>query len=97
MREALLKMILKVAIYVPMIVCVCANVSERKLRAVVSDGATTVREVQRRCAAGAGCGACHDAIRQCIRECRAEAHVATVELAVAALGEANYLAEQLRD
>jgi len=55
-----------------MIVCVCANVSERKLHAVVADGATTLREVERRCGAGAGCGACRNAIRECIRECRAE-------------------------
>ena len=80
-------MILKVAINVPMIVCVCANVSERKLRAVVADGATTLREVQRQCDAGAGCGACHDAIRHCIRECRAEAQFASVELVPAATQE----------
>ena len=55
-----------------MIICVCANVSERKLRAVIADGATTLREVERRCGAGAGCGACRNAIRECIRECRAE-------------------------
>lgn len=79
-----LKMILKFAINVPMIVCVCANVSERQLRAVVADGATTLREVQRRCDAGAGCGACRDAIRACIRECRAEAEIATLDLTPAA-------------
>ena len=67
------------------IVCVCANVSERKLRAVVADGATTLREVRRRCDAGAGCGACHQAIRQCIRECRAETEAAAcVELVLPA-------------
>jgi len=77
-------MILKVAIKMSMIVCVCANVSERKLRAVVADGATTPREVQRQCGAGAGCGACRDAIRACIRECRAEAQVASLELVPAA-------------
>jgi bacterioferritin-associated ferredoxin len=80
-------MILKVAISVAMILCVCANVSERKLRAVVADGATTLRAVQRRCGAGAGCGACHDAIRQCIRECRAEAQAASVEPVAAAAAE----------
>jgi bacterioferritin-associated ferredoxin len=72
-------MILKVGIPIPMIVCVCANVSERKLHAIIADGATTLREVQRSCSAGAGCGACLDAIRQCLRECRAAAEVAPVE------------------
>jgi len=76
-------MILKFGINVPMIVCVCANVSQRQLRAVVADGATTLREVQRRCDAGTGCGACRNAIRECIRECRAEAQVATLDLAAA--------------
>ena len=77
-------MIFKFAIQIPMIVCVCANLSERTLRTVIADGATTLREVQRRCGAGAGCGACHAAIRECIRECRADAEVARVELVAAA-------------
>jgi bacterioferritin-associated ferredoxin len=53
-----------------MIVCVCAGVSERKLRAVIADGATTMREIERRCGAGAGCGSCRPAVRQCLRESR---------------------------
>ncbi len=77
-------MILKFGIQIAMIVCVCANVSERKLRAVVAEGATTLREVRQQCGAGAGCGACHDAIRHCVRQCRAEAQIASVELAAAA-------------
>jgi bacterioferritin-associated ferredoxin len=54
-----------------MIVCVCANVSERELRATIDDGATTVKEIGRRCGAGAGCGECRSAIRDCLREHRA--------------------------
>jgi bacterioferritin-associated ferredoxin len=50
-----------------MIVCLCANVSERKLRATIAGGATTVKEVERRCGAGAGCGACRPLIRECLR------------------------------
>jgi bacterioferritin-associated ferredoxin len=53
-----------------MIVCLCANVSERKLRATIADGATTVKEVERRCGAGAGCGACRPLIRECLRAAR---------------------------
>jgi len=57
-----------------MIVCLCANVSERKLRATIAGGATTVKEVERRCGAGAGCGACRPLIRECLRAaCQASA------------------------
>jgi bacterioferritin-associated ferredoxin len=62
-----------------MIVCVCASVSERKLRAVIADGATTMTEIERRCGAGAACGACRSAVRECLRECRlAAAYVSHV-------------------
>lgn len=53
-----------------MIVCVCASVSERKLRAVIADGAVTMKEIERRCGAGTGCGACRSVVRECLRECR---------------------------
>ena len=56
-----------------MIICLCANVSERELRATIADGASTVKEVGRRCGAGAGCGACKPMIRECLREARAAA------------------------
>ena len=64
-----------------MIVCVCASVSERKLRAVIADGASTMTEIERRCGAGAGCGACRSAVRECLRECRMEAAQASIEFA----------------
>ncbi len=79
-----MKMIFKVARWVPMIICVCANVSERKLRAVIADGASTLREIERRCGAGGGCGACRDAIRQCLRESRAAAAAAAPVVALVA-------------
>ena len=56
-----------------MIVCLCANVSERELVATIAAGATTVKEVGRRCGAGAGCGACKPFIRECLSRCRAAA------------------------
>jgi len=59
-----------------MIVCLCAGVSERTLRAHIADGATTLKQIERRCGAGGGCGACRPLIRECLRECRAEACVA---------------------
>jgi bacterioferritin-associated ferredoxin len=56
-----------------MIVCLCANVSERELVATIAAGATTVKEVGRRCGAGTGCGACKPLIRECLSRCRAAA------------------------
>jgi bacterioferritin-associated ferredoxin len=51
-----------------MIVCVCHNVSERKILNVIQDGATTVEQVTRRCEAGGDCGSCRDAIGELIEE-----------------------------
>ena len=56
-----------------MIVCLCANVSERELVETISAGASTVKEVGRRCGAGTGCGACKPLIRECLARCRAAA------------------------
>ncbi len=56
-----------------MIVCLCANVSERELAATITAGATTVKEVGRTCGAGTGCGACKPLIRECLSRCRAAA------------------------
>ncbi len=56
-----------------MIVCLCANVSERKLVETIAAGASTVKEVGRRCGAGTGCGACKPLIRECLDRCRAAA------------------------
>lgn len=56
-----------------MIVCLCSNVSERELVATINAGATTVKEIGRRCGAGAGCGACKPLIRECLARCRAAA------------------------
>lgn len=53
-----------------MIVCLCANVSERELVEIIAAGATTVKEVGRRCGAGTGCGACKPLIRECLARCR---------------------------
>jgi assimilatory nitrate reductase catalytic subunit len=64
-----------------MIVCVCAGISERTLRAVIADGATTMKGIERRCGAGGGCGACRPLVRECLRECRAEAKQLAVEFA----------------
>ncbi|MCC6766395.1 MAG: (2Fe-2S)-binding protein [Deltaproteobacteria bacterium] len=54
-----------------MIVCLCANVSERELVETITAGATTVKEIGRRCGAGTGCGGCKPLIRECLARCRA--------------------------
>jgi bacterioferritin-associated ferredoxin len=56
-----------------MVICICANVGERELLETIAAGATTVKEVGRRCGAGAGCGACRPLIRECLKSCRAVA------------------------
>jgi bacterioferritin-associated ferredoxin len=80
---AVLKMILKVAIQAVMIVCVCAGVSERQLEAVVAGGATTLKEVGRRCGAGTGCGACRSLVRDVLRRAHADAATAPMRTASA--------------
>ena len=76
-----------------MIVCLCANVSERKLVETIAAGASTVKEVGRRCGAGTGCGACKPLIRECLARCRAAAITETSTPVVA--GEAPVAVEPL--
>jgi bacterioferritin-associated ferredoxin len=71
-----------------MIVCLCANVSERELVATITAGATTVKEVGRKCGAGTGCGACKPLIRECLSRCRAAALVETASAPAMAAGVA---------
>ena len=41
-----------------MIVCICRVVSERTIQQAITEGASTVEDLSRRCAAGSCCGAC---------------------------------------
>lgn len=50
-----------------MILCVCAAVSDRKIREVVDAGASTVGSVARITGAGTGCGACVCDIKRMLR------------------------------
>jgi bacterioferritin-associated ferredoxin len=45
-----------------MIVCQCHAVSDRKVRQCVRNGARTLRDVERSCGAGGGCGGCKRAV-----------------------------------
>ena len=57
-----------------MIVCICRRVSDRTVRAVIADGATTPGEVAAACGAGSGCGACCEQICEMIDERRVGEH-----------------------
>lgn len=47
-----------------MIVCHCNGVTDRTIRKVVRDGASTMREVGAACGAGTCCGGCTGSVRQ---------------------------------
>jgi bacterioferritin-associated ferredoxin len=61
-----------------MVVCLCQGVSEKRVRAAICDGAHSRKAVTKACGAGAGCGGCHAAIRDLIREHQAQASRAEV-------------------
>jgi bacterioferritin-associated ferredoxin len=46
-----------------MIVCHCEVISDRHVRAAVDDGAVSLDDVERHCAAGTQCGGCRPALR----------------------------------
>jgi len=56
-----------------MVVCLCQGVSEKRVRGAISAGAHSRKAVTKACGAGAGCGGCHAAIRELIREQQAQA------------------------
>jgi bacterioferritin-associated ferredoxin len=51
-----------------MIVCVCRVVSDRQIKAMAEQGATSA-EIAATCGAGTGCGACRTQIEQIVSEC----------------------------
>jgi bacterioferritin-associated ferredoxin len=52
-----------------MIVCVCNNVSERKIRNAVDAGMTSMAELRKNLDVGTCCGKCHSCAKQVLREC----------------------------
>ncbi len=52
-----------------MIVCVCNNVSDRKIRQAVDSGMTTMAELRTNLGVGACCGKCQSCAKQVLREC----------------------------
>lgn len=59
-----------------MYVCLCRGVSDRKIRAAIAAGATTLAEVGKRTMAGTECGTCHPGIEELLREARDPNHPA---------------------
>lgn len=51
-----------------MLVCHCAVVSDRTIRAAIADGAMDVEGVAQRCGAGVTCGGCHPGIEALLAE-----------------------------
>ncbi len=54
-----------------MVVCLCQGVSDKRVRKAIAGGATSRKKITRACGAGAGCGGCHESIREILREHRA--------------------------
>lgn len=52
-----------------MIVCVCHNVSERKIREAVDAGLTSMPQLRAELGVGTCCGKCHSCAKTVLREC----------------------------
>jgi bacterioferritin-associated ferredoxin len=55
-----------------MIVCVCHNVSEKKIRREVAAGAQSYADLREQLQVGTCCGKCATCARQILRECLSE-------------------------
>jgi bacterioferritin-associated ferredoxin len=55
-----------------MIVCVCNNVSDHKIRRAVDDGLSTMLELRTELDVGTCCGKCHSCAKAVLRECLEE-------------------------
>jgi bacterioferritin-associated ferredoxin len=52
-----------------MIVCHCTGVTDRDIARLVEEGATTVREITRRCGAGRTCAPCRAGLQELLATC----------------------------
>ncbi|GAB3547864.1 hypothetical protein GCM10027343_27580 [Noviherbaspirillum agri] len=55
-----------------MIVCVCHNVSERKIRQAVESGVRSMPELRDKLSVGTCCGKCNSCAKTVLRECLEE-------------------------
>lgn len=51
-----------------MIVCVCNNVSDRKIRQAVDDGANSMVDLRNQLSVGTCCGKCHSCAKRVLRD-----------------------------
>jgi len=58
-----------------MIVCICNNVSDRKIREAVDSGMTSMAELRANLDVGTCCGKCHACAKTVLRECLEEAQI----------------------
>jgi bacterioferritin-associated ferredoxin len=57
-----------------MIVCICNNVSDRKIRQAVDAGATSMTALRNELEVGTCCGKCHSCAKRVLRECLQDAN-----------------------
>lgn len=55
-----------------MIVCVCHNISDRKIRQAVDAGMDTMPQLREHLALGTCCGKCHFSAKQVLKKCVAD-------------------------
>jgi bacterioferritin-associated ferredoxin len=62
-----------------MIVCVCNNVSDRKIRQAVENGVTSMAQLRNELEVGTCCGKCHSCAKHVLRECMANTRATTTQ------------------
>lgn len=61
-----------------MIVCHCRRVTDRQIRKMVQEGATSVGQVARACGAATGCGGCATIVHEIVQDELGRAAVETI-------------------
>ncbi|MGV3741142.1 MAG: (2Fe-2S)-binding protein [Burkholderiaceae bacterium] len=68
-----------------MIVCVCHNVSDRKIRQAVDEGASSMLDLRKQLSVGTCCGKCHSCAKGVLRDAlETSAQSVSFPLAIAA-------------
>lgn len=68
-----------------MIVCVCHNVSDRKIRQAVNEGASSLLDLRKQLSVGTCCGKCHSCAKGVLREAlETSSQSVSFQLAIAA-------------
>jgi bacterioferritin-associated ferredoxin len=57
-----------------MIVCICNNISEGKIRQAVYEGATSMAELRHNLGVATSCGKCHSCAKRVLKECLDSSH-----------------------